>query len=331
MRTFRTRSGTTPPGTTLPGVFSGLIMAVALVLSGCAGDDTEPAAGSPSPSTAAFPVVVTDGAGKQVTLSQRPEAIVSLAPTPTEMLYAIGAGSQVTAVDSLSNFPAGAPRTELSGFEPNVEAIAAENPDLVVLTDDIQDVVAGLDALNIPVLQLPAAATLDDTYAQLGILGKATGHDAEAAAVVDRMRSDIQQIVAGIPQREDPLTYYHELDDTLFTVTSQTFIGQIYALAGLENVADPAGAAGGPYPQLSSEFLVDADPDLIFLADTKCCGQSAETLAQRRGFGQLSAVTGDRVVSLDDDIASRWGPRVVDFLRVVADAVANVPAAATTG
>jgi len=326
LRTFLTRSGTT-----LAGILSGLIMAAALVLSGCAGDDTEPDAGSSSPTASAFPVVVTDGAGKQVTLTKRPEAIVSLAPTPTEMLFAIGAGSQVTAVDSLSNFPAEAPRTELSGFEPNVEAIAGENPDLVVLTDDIQDVVAGLDALNIPVLQLPAAATLEDTYAQITTLGRATGHEAEATAVVDRMRSDIQQIVASVPQREDTLTYYHELDDTLFTVTSETFIGQIYALVGLENIADPAGEAGGTYPQLSSEFLVDADPDLIFLADTKCCGQSVETLAERRGFGQLSAVTGDRVIALDDDIASRWGPRVVDFLRVVADAVANVPAATTTG
>jgi iron complex transport system substrate-binding protein len=310
---------------------SGLLIAAALVLAGC-GDDAEPTAAAPSTQASpTFPVTVTDGAGKQVTLTKRPAAIVSLAPTPTEMLFAIGAGSQVKAVDTLSNYPPEAPRTDLSGFEPNVEAIAGYQPDLVVLTDDIQDVVAGLAALDIPVLRVPAADTLDDTYRQITALGTATGHPAEADAVVAKMRSDIQQIAGSVPQRSDQLSYYHELDQTLFTATSDTFIGQIYGLLGLANVADPAGKQGGQYPQLSAEFLVDANPDLIFLADTKCCGQSARTIAKRRGFDELSAVKDGRVVALDDDIASRWGPRVVDFLRIVADAVAKVPSPVPTG
>ena len=309
----------------------GFLIAAALMLAGCGGD-AEPFAAAPSTQASpTFPVTVTDGAGKQVTLTKRPAAIVSLAPTPTEMLFAIGAGPQVKAVDTLSNYPAEAPRTDLSGFEPNVEAIAGYRPDLVVLTDDIQDVVAGLTALDIPVLQVPAADTLDDSYRQISVLGTATGHPAEAAAVVAKMRADIQQIAGSVPKRPDKLTYYHELDQTLFTVTSETFIGQIYGLVGLQNVADPAGKQGGQYPQLSAEFLVDANPNLIFLADTKCCGQSAETFAKRRGFGELSAVKDGRVIALDDDIASRWGPRVVDFLRIVADAVASVPSPVPTG
>ena len=310
---------------------SGLLVAAVLVLAGC-GEDAEPTAAAPTTQASpTFPVTVTDGAGKQVTLSKRPTAIVSLAPTPTEMLFAIGAGSQVKAVDSLSNYPAEAPRTDLSGFEPNVEAIAGYRPDLVVLTDDIQDVVAGLAALDVPVLRLPAADTLDDTYRQLTALGTATGHPAEAEAVVTKMRADIQQIAGSVPKRGDKLSYYHELDQTLFTVTSDTFIGQIYGLVGLQNVADSAGKQGGAYPQLSAEFLVDANPDLIFLADTKCCGQSTETIAKRRGFAELAAVKDGRVVELDDDIASRWGPRVVDFLRVVAGAVTQVPEPVPTG
>ncbi|MGH8834185.1 MAG: ABC transporter substrate-binding protein [Actinomycetes bacterium] len=310
---------------------SGVLVAATLVFAGC-GNDAEPSGAAPfTQASSTFPVTVTDGAGKQVTLTNRPAAIVSLAPTPTEMLFAIGAGPQVKAVDTLSNYPAEAPRTDLSGFEPNVEAIAGYQPDLVVLTDDIQDVVAGLAALDIPVLRVPAANTLDDTYRQLSTLGTATGHPAEAAAVVAQMRADIQQIAGSVPERTDKLSYYHELDQTLFTVTSDTFIGQIYSLVGLQSVADPAGPQGGPYPQLSAEFLVDANPDLIFLADTKCCGQSAEMIAKRRGFAELSAVKDGRVIELDDDIASRWGPRVVDFLRVVADAVARVPSAVPTG
>ncbi|HKA67910.1 MAG TPA: ABC transporter substrate-binding protein [Actinomycetes bacterium] len=307
------------------------LLATALVLAGCGGDGEPTVAAPATQATPTFPVTVTDGAGKQVTLTNRPAAIVSLAPTPTEMLFAIGAGPQVKAVDTLSNYPSDAPRTDMSGFEPNVESIASYRPDLVVLTDDIQDVVAGLAALDIPVLQVPAADTLDDSYRQISMLGTATGHQADADAVVAQMRADIEQIAGSVPDRTDQLSYYHELDQTLFTVTSDTFIGQIYTLVGLENVADPAGKQGGQYPQLSAEFLVDANPDLIFLADTKCCGQSAETIANRRGFAELSAVTDERVVELDDDIASRWGPRVVDFLRVVAGAVAQVPEPVPTG
>jgi iron complex transport system substrate-binding protein len=158
------------------------------------------------------------------------------------------------------------------------------------------------------------------------VLGKVTGHAAQAAETTTKMKTDIAGIVAAIPDRAAPLTYYHELDDTLFTVTSKTFIGQIYSLAGLENIADEADKDGSGYPQLSAEYLVKADPDLIFLADTKCCGQGAQTLAKRSGFGDLSAVERGEVIPLDDDIASRWGPRVVDFLRTVADAAAKAPA-----
>ena len=255
-----------------------------------------------------------------------PSRIVSLAPTPTEMLFAIGAGDQVVAVDDQSNYPEGVPTTDLSGFEPNVEAIVGYEPDLVVLTDDTGDVVAGLEAVDVETLLLPAATTLEDSYEQLSQLGEATGHEDEAADVVAGMREDIEEISSSLPEPEgEPPTYYHELDDTLFTATSETFIGEVYGLVGLENIADAVDDGSG-YPQLSAEYLIEQNPDLIFLADTKCCGQSAETVAARPGWDQLDAVTQDHVVELDDDIASRWGPRVVDLLRTVADEVAQVPA-----
>jgi iron complex transport system substrate-binding protein len=290
-----------------PVRLTSLALAAVLVLAACGDDDsTEPAAPA-------------DGS---------PERIVSIAPVATEMLFAIGAGDQVVAVDSLSTYPAEAPVTGLGAFEPNVEAIAAYEPDLVVLSFDPGDVVAGLEALDIETLLLPTASSHEDTYAQLEQLGEVTGRAEEAAAEVDRIRSALEELAASVPERDDPLTYYHEVDDTLYTVTSQTFIGEIYALAGLENVADPAdpdGAAGG-YPQLSAEFLVDADPDLIFLADTVCCGQTAQTVAARPGWDALSAVQAGRIIELDDDIASRWGPRVVDFLETIVAAVAEVEA-----
>ena len=310
-------------------VLPALLAAVSLGVYACGGDDSGgSAAEAPSQTTSAatFPVTIEGASGKALTITSRPERIVSLSPTATEMLYAIGSGDQVEAVDDQSNFPPQAPRTKLSGFQPNVEAIAGYRPDLVVLSNDEQDVVAGLDRLSIPTLLLPAAQKLDDTYGQIELLGKATGHASEATATVTKMKADIDAIVAAIPQRAAPLTYYHELDDTLFSVTSHTFIGQIYSLVGLKNIADKADKEGSGYPQLSPEYLVKADPDLIFLADTKCCGQSAQTLAKRSGFANLHAVKDGAVVPLDDDIASRWGPRVVDFLRTVADAVAKAPA-----
>jgi iron complex transport system substrate-binding protein len=257
-----------------------------------------------------------------------PERIVSMSATSTEMLFAIGAGEQVVAVDDQSNFPADAPITDLSAYEPNVEAISAYEPDLVVLSDG-GELQASLEQLDIEVLVAPAAVTLDDTYDQLQELGEVTGHAEEAAEVVDSIKTDIKDLVESVPERATPLSFYHELDSTLYSVTSDTFIGQLYAMAGLENVADPADADGqsGGYPQLSAEFLVQADPDLVFLADTKCCQQDAATFAARPGFAELSAVANDQVINLDDDIASRWGPRVVDLLRTIIEAVQAVPAA----
>jgi iron complex transport system substrate-binding protein len=257
-----------------------------------------------------------------------PERIVSMSATSTEMLFAIGAGEQVVAVDDQSNFPADAPITDLSAYEPNVEAISAYEPDLVVLSDG-GELQASLEQLDIEVLVAPAAVTLDDTYDQLQELGEVTGHAEEAAEVVDSIKTDIKDLVESVPERATPLSFYHELDSTLYSVTSDTFIGQLYAMAGLENVADPADADGqsGGYPQLSAEFLVQADPDLVFLADTKCCQQDAATFAARPGFAELSAVANDQVINLDDDIASRWGPRVVDLLRTIIEAVQAVPTA----
>jgi iron complex transport system substrate-binding protein len=288
----------------------------ALTLAGCGPAET--------PSTpGASPVTVHAGNGA-VTVPARPRRIVSLSPTATEMLYAIGAGPQVVAVDDQSNHPAGVPRTSLSGFKPNAEAVIGYRPDLVVLSNDIDGIVPALEKVGIPVLLEPAAVRLADTYDQIADLGTATGHRARAGRVAGDMRRKIDAAVRAAPKAAGdgrPLTYYHELTNDLTSATSKTFIGQVYALFGLRNIADPADRQGGGYPKLSPEYLLDADPDLIFLADTKCCGQSAATVAARPGWRRLSAVTRRQVVPLDDDIASRWGPRLTDLIEHVGAAV----------
>jgi iron complex transport system substrate-binding protein len=277
------------------------------------------ATASPSAAQSAhFPVTINEPGGATVTLTQKPHRIVSLSPTATEMLYAIDAASQVVAVDDQSNYPSSAPMTKLSGFQPNVEAIASYTPDLVVASDDTGGIVHGLGALNIPILIEPAAKNLNDTYAQINQLGVATGHQAEAEAVVKQMRSDLASLLASISKPARQLKVYHELDDTYYSATSATFIGQIYALMGLKNIADGATSATPDYPQLSAEYIVSSSPDLIVLADTRCCHQDINTVSARPGWSSIAAVKFGQVVGVDDDIASRWGPRIVDLMRAIA-------------
>ena len=269
----------------------------------------------------AFPVTIEADNGP-VTIAEEPGAIVSLSTVATEMLFAIGAGDQVVAVDDQSNHPEEAPMTDLSGFTPNVEAILAYEPDLVVISYDPGDLVASLASQGVPVISYGAALALDDTYRQIEGLGLATGHADEAVMVNEQIQADIDEIVTDTPDVPDETSYYHEVDSTLFTATSSTFIGQIYALFGIENIADPADADGAAfgYPQLTGEFVVSADPDLIFLANT-LYGETAETVAARPGWGGMKAVQSGDIVGLDSDVASRWGPRVVDLAQSISDAL----------
>ncbi|MCF2528514.1 ABC transporter substrate-binding protein [Yinghuangia soli] len=293
----------------------------ALVLTGC-GDDKKDDKGNAAPAGSAAP------GGSSAPAADAPKKIVSLTPSATEMLYAIGAGKQVVAVDDQSNFPAEAPKTELSGFKPNVEAIAKYTPDMVVISDDIDGVKAKLETLKIKVVEVPAAKNFTEMYAQFDKLGAATGHAGEAAAVTAKMKKDIEEIVAKAKKPAAPLNYFHELDNSGYSVTSKTFIGEVYGLFGLKNIADAADKSGSGYPQVSTEHIVQADPDLIFLADTKCCQQNLDTVSKRPGWDKIKAVQTGNVVALDDDIASRWGPRVVDLVKAVAQAVDKAGAGA---
>jgi ABC-type Fe3+-hydroxamate transport system substrate-binding protein len=302
----------------LPRPLVAVPVALLLSLTACGGDSSDAGAAAPETSASdAFPVTVT-GADGELTLDEQPETIVSMSATATEMLFAIGAGDQVEAADDNSNYPEDAPSTDLSAFTPNAEAIAGYAPDLVVLSDDLNGIVDALDALSVPTLLLPAAETLDDSYEQLEVLGDATGHAEEADEVVADMQDRIAAAVASVPAEAQGTRVYHELDPSFYSAASSTFIGSIYTQLGLENIADGAPDATGGYPQLSAEYIAGAAPGLIVLADTKCCGETAQTVAQRPAFGSLPAVQDGRILEADDDIASRWGPRVADFAEAVA-------------
>jgi iron complex transport system substrate-binding protein len=273
-------------------------------------------------STAGFPVTVTT-VGGTAHLSSRPDSIISLSPTATEMLYAIGAGSQVKAVDSDSDYPANAPHTKLSAYQPNAEAIAAYKPDLVIISNNIDGITAKLTALSIPVLDLPAAANVSGVYSEFTQLGAATGHAAQASAEDQKLKADIGQIVSSEPHHSGPLSYYFELGtDPYYSVTDSTFIGSLLSLLGMKSIADSASgaAAAGGYPSLSAEFILKSNPDYIVLSDTGSTGggQSAATVGGRPGWSVLTAVKDKHIIVLNADIASRWGPRIVQLLQTVA-------------
>jgi iron complex transport system substrate-binding protein len=296
--------------------FAGLFLSLTAVLASCGGSSTS-TTDTAAVTADVYPVTVGD-----LTLEAQPVSIISLSPTATEMLYAIGAGSQVVAVDEYSNFPAEAVAlgTKLSGFEPNIEAISSYSPDLVIVSYDPGTLVEQLGTLNIPVFVAGAAMSLENVYEQIEQLGVLTGHSQAAIEVSKTLQTGIEDAVASVKFTDPPLSYYYELDNTYYSVTSNTFVGQIFNLFGMRNIADNV-ESGNDYPQLSAEVIVSSDPDFIFLADTKCCAQDATTVAARDGWGGLKAVTANQIVELDDDVASRWGPRVLDLITAIRDAV----------
>jgi iron complex transport system substrate-binding protein len=272
-----------------------------------------------------YPLTISSG-GYKTTLKKAPQRIISLSPSATEILFSIGADKQVLLVDSLSNYPKRAPISDISAFEPNVEAIVGKKPDLVVLSVDAMksaEVRKALIKLKVPVLMEKAPTELKDVYAEINVLGKVTNKAVKADALAKKMAADIKRILTGA-KKSKGVRIYHELDDTYYSVTSDTFIGHVYKDFGVTNVADAAaGADSYGYPQLSAEYLLKSDPQAIFLADAQY-GVTADSVSKRAGWSQISAVKNNKVFALAADVPSRWGPRLVDFYRAIAQALAKI-------
>ncbi len=273
-------------------------------------------------------VLAACGSGTSTPDTTVPEVsvrIVSLSPTATEMLYAIGAGDQVVAVDSLSTFPeeTASKVTKLSAFEPNAEAILGYTPDVVLISNDTNKITEQLQSVSsqkITVWTGAAATTLDDVYKQIKELGTLTGRVKDAETLIESMKARIAKATENISAPMSPKSYFYELDNTLYSLTSNTFVGALLKPFGFTNIADGV-EAGNDYPQLNAEVIAKANPSIIFLADTKCCAQNAAEVSKRPGWAGIDAVKNGQIVELDDDIASRWGPRVVDLLEQIATGI----------
>ena len=252
-----------------------------------------------------------------------PRRIVSLSPSATEVLFAIGAGAQVVAVDEYSYYPPEAPVTDLSGWDPNVEAVLSYEPDLVVIANDANNIVASLAEVDVDVLVDAAPSDIDAGYDGMLELGRAVGREAEAEALAASLRAEIDTALAAAP--DSPLRVYHELDENYFAASSFSFIGAVYAALGAENIADAADADGYGFPQLTEEYIVEADPELIVI--TEQVSYSADDVAARPGWESVSAVRNGDIAVVEADVASRWGPRLPEFVIAAAEALATAAAA----
>ena len=252
-----------------------------------------------------------------------PSRIISLSPSATEDLFAIGAGRSVIAVDSLSNFPVNAPTSKLDAFSPNVEAIAKYKPDLVILQSSATkatSVKAALEKLKIQVFFEVTPADLNGAYTEISALGTSTGHMQEAKTVIARMKKGIAKAIA-TGRRKSALPIFHEVDNTLYSATSKTFIGRVYADFNTLNIADAADTADSyGYPQLTNEYILKANPSVIFLADS----EPIANISTRAGWSSIEAVAKNQIIELPNDIPSRWGPRLLDFYQFVSHSLSSI-------
>jgi iron complex transport system substrate-binding protein len=274
-----------------------------------------------APAPAAEGINLTDGLGRQVSLAGPAQRVVSLAPSNTEILFAIGAGEQVVGRDQLSDYPAAAAQAADIGqtFQDlNTEQIVALEPDLILAAEiNPPEQVRTLEDLGLTVYYLSNPVTLEEMYENLAIVAELTGHQAEAKALIESLMQRVAVVDKRIAPLSSRVSVFYELDSTdpakPYTAGKGTFITLLIERAGGHNIA--ADLDG--YPQLSLEQIVSADPAMIILGDSMW-GVTPEMVAARPGWENLSAVKNGQVHPFDDNLVSRPGPRLVDGLEQLA-------------
>jgi iron complex transport system substrate-binding protein len=306
------------------------LASAAVLLGACGGDEAAPVA-TPAPTTAtaapdvtatpappAFPVTITDSSGAAITIEAAPQRIVSHSPALTEILFAIGAGPQVVAVDNFSNYPPevlSMQHVRYSSPEPE-QAIALE-ADIIFFSGRQRGSVEAFRALDLPVFLNEEPTTLEGVLESITLIGRITGNEEAAVALVADMQARIDAVTARVADvTEGPLVFW-EITDGLYTVAPESFIGSMLSLLKARNVAEGATTA---FPQLTAEAIVERDPDVIFFADADA-GVTVAAIGERPGWADIAAVRDGRVIEVDPDVASRPGPRIVEALEMVARAL----------
>jgi len=286
-----------------------LAAAVVVVFSGCSAIAPQPA-----------PIQLKDGLGRQVTLSKPAQKIVSLAPSNTEILFAVGAGKQVVGRDDFSDFPAEAKAIQsIGGVQAyNFEAIASLQPDLVLAAGiNTAEQVKSLEDLKIPVYYLANPTDMNGLYANLKIVGQLSGHDKQAADLADSLLKRVQAVESRVAKASGTPKVFYEIDGTdpskPWTAGPGTFVDLLIKKAGGVNVGN---ALSSDWAQISLEALLLADPDIVVLGDASY-GLTPEQVKARPGWDGIKAVKNNKVLLFDDNLISRPGPRLVDGLEAL--------------
>ena len=302
-----------------------VLTAITLLLAACGAPATPAPTAAPTEAPTATPATLTftDGLGRTVKLAGAAQKIVSLAPSNTEILFAIGAGKQVVGRDDFSDFPAETKILPKIGSleKQNTEQIVALKPDLVLAAEiNSPEQVKALTDLGLTVYYLSNPKAIEDLYTNLEIVAKLTGHEQETAILIESLKARVAAVDKKIKAVTGKPVVFYELDATdpakPWTAGPGTFVDLLIARAGGVNLTGTAGITD-PYPQVSAEQVVSTNPDMIVLGDSMW-GVTVESVGQRPGWEKLKAVTGKQVFPFDDNLVSRPGPRLVDGLEALA-------------
>ena len=276
---------------------------------------------APTPATTG--VTITDAAGRTITIAAPPKRIISLAPSTTEILFAIGLAPKIVATDDFSDYPAEAKNLpKIGGLNAayNFEQIVALKPDLIFAAGITPpEAIKKLEDLKLPVVVVGAEkTTFDSIFNDIGVVGRATGQAEQATQVTTAMNDQLAALKAKLSAAQEKPLVYWELDATdpakPFSVGPGNFVGDMIALAGGKNVFEKAES---PFPQVSAEQVVAANPDVIILSDA-AYGTTVESVLKRPGWQVITAVKQQRVAPIDDNLVSRPGPRIVAGLEAAA-------------
>ena len=245
-----------------------------------------------------------------------PKRIISLSPSITEILFEIGSGNQVIAVDNFSNYPNETPISDISAYDPNVEAISLLNPDLVILSYNIKNLKAALKKIGIETIYLPAPLNFEDILDQIDYLGLQTGNEDKAKKLISKMKNRMKTLQK-LRENEKATKIYHEIDPNYYSPSKFSFIGDIYQKLNYKNVADKADISNLGYPKLSPELIISENPDLIVLPGKD--NKYVEKVKLRPGWGYIEAVKKNNFLLTNNDIASRWGPRILNFASILVE------------
>lgn len=293
---------------------------IGLTLVGCG---TAPSERTVAEQTAEISLV--DGLGRTVTLSSPATSIVSLSPSNTELLYAVGAGDMMVGRDSFSDYPEGvSDLPDIGGgySEYNLEMLVDMDPDLVLAAEiNTAELVQSIEDLGITVFYISNPIVLDDLYTTIENVGILTGNEENAQQLIEQSKQRVEMVVDAISQVENTPVVFYELDATdptkPYTPGPDTFYSTLINMAGGKNLGDSLSAS---WAQISLEELVLQDPDLILLGDA-VWGITPESVGEREGWNTLTAVQQGNVLPFDDNLLARPGPRLIDGLEALAQAI----------